>query len=125
MTGVQTCALPILLSVNGTDEDSPLTVIVPHGVLLDPGLNFVVGDAQPLLLQYETCDANGCVALVRLDEAMLATLRGKSQGQVQVATLAQAQPVAIPFSLAGFNEGYATLQREISHRQSFLSFLYR
>ena len=39
--------------------------------------------------------------------------------------MGQQQPVSIPFSLAGFDEGYAALQREDSRRTGFFSFLYR
>ncbi len=114
-----------MLSIGSTKADAKMNVIVPHGVLLDPGLMFAVAETTPQTRPYETCDNNGCVALVALDAAMLTALRSKSQGQVQVAAMGQQQPVSIPFSLAGFDEGYAALQREDSRRTGFFSFLYR
>ena len=114
-----------MLSIGSTGPEAKLNIIVPHGVLLDPGLMFVIADTPPVTRPYETCDANGCVVLVNLDAAMVTALRTKSQGQVQVATMAQTQPVTIPFSLAGFDEGYADLKREDGHRNSILSVLYR
>lgn len=114
-----------MISLGSTAPGAKLNVIVPHGVLLDAGMGFAVGDAPSQTLPYETCDQNGCVVLVTLDAATLTAMKTKANGQVSVAAMGQQQPVVIPFSLAGFVAGYDDLRREDGKRGSFLRFLYR
>lgn len=96
------------------DDGGNLVVTVPHGVVLDAGLGFAVGaGATPVVHQYAACLDSGCLAPVALDEATLKLLRENTEGRVTVMP-GTGQPVAIPFSLRGFADGYAALARQNS-----------
>ena len=121
----------VILTLSMTDPaaGSNLSLVVPHGVLLEPGMGFSVGTEPVRVRPYETCNAQGCIALVTLDADTLKSLQTNMAGQVAIVAPAppganaQAQPVNLPFSLKGFPEGYAELQRAKARRTGFFSFL--
>jgi invasion protein IalB len=118
----------VLLTVSMLDPapNSPLSITVPHGVALDAGLGFSVGSDPMRVRPFETCNNTGCIALVTVDVDTLRSLSTNMSGQVVVAVAGNTSPVTIPFSLNGFAEGYAELQRAKARRtSSFLSFLDR
>jgi len=101
-----------------------MSVVVPHGVLLDEGLGFSVGDGALKVLPYETCMPAGCLVLVGLDSETLKAMKTSASGQVVVAP-ANGSPVTIPFSLKGFSEGFAALEEAKERRNSIWNFLSR
>lgn len=117
----------ILLTLSMTDPapGSQLSLTVPHGVLLEPGLGFTVGSDPVRVRPYETCTNAGCIALVTADADTLKSLSANMGGQVSVAVPNNAQPVNIPFSLKGFADGYGELQRAKARRTGLFSFLNR
>jgi len=117
----------IILTISMTDPapGSPLSLTVPHGVLLAPGISFAIGNEPARVRPYETCTDQGCVAMVTVDADTLKSLSTNMGGQVAVAAPNSTQPVAIPFSLRGFVEGYGELQRAKARRTGFFSFLTR
>jgi invasion protein IalB len=116
-----------LLTVAMTDPSpgSALSLTVPHGVLLESGLGFAIGSEPMRVRPYETCTAQGCIALVTVDADTLKALTTGAGGQVTVAPLGATQPINIPFSLKGFADGYGELQRAKARRSGFFSFLAR
>ena len=116
-----------LLTVAMTDPSpgSALSLTVPHGVLLESGLGFAIGTEPMRVRPYETCTAQGCIALVTVDADTLKALTTGAGGQVTVAPLGATQPINIPFSLKGFADGYGELQRAKARRSGFFSFLAR
>jgi invasion protein IalB len=101
--------LQIALPLDTMDR---LMVTVPHGVMLEPGLGFAVGQgATPAVHPYLACTEAGCVASVPLDAATLKLMRENTDGRVSVVP-GNGTPVGIPFSLRGFANGYAALARE-------------
>ncbi len=117
----------ILLTVSMLDPapNSPLSVTVPHGVALDAGMGFSVGTDPMRVRPFETCNNTGCIALVTVDADTLRSLSTNMGGQVVVAVAGNTSPVTIPFSLNGFADGYADLQRAKARRTSFFGFLNR
>jgi invasion protein IalB len=114
----------VALSMDNPEPSGPLSVTVPLGVLLDPGLGFSAGNDPLRVRPYETCTPAGCVAFITVDADTRKSLEGNTSGQVVVVP-GNGSPVTIPFSLQGFAEGYSALQRENSRRTSMWSFLYR
>ena len=114
----------VSLSITDTAPGSQMQVVVPHGVLLDPGLGFSVGDGSLRVLPYETCMPTGCMVLVGLDSETLKAMKSAASGQVVVVP-GNGSPVTIPFSLKGFAEGFAALEDAKSRRDSMWSFLGR
>jgi len=117
----------ILLTLSITDPTpgSTLSLTVPHGVMLEPGLAFTVGNEPVRVRPYETCTNVGCIAVVTVDADLLKALRGNMSGQVSVAAPNSPQPLAIPFSLKGFAEGFGALERAHATRTGFFRFLTR
>lgn len=117
----------ILMTLNVTDvtASGSLSITVPHGVALDSGMGFSIGNEPMRVRPYETCTNQGCIALVTMDADTMKSLRGNMGGQVVVAVPGNASPVTIPFSLRGFGNGYDDLQRVMSSRTSIFSFLRR
>jgi invasion protein IalB len=117
----------ILLTLSMTDPTpgSTLSLTVPHGVMLEPGLAFTVGSEPVRVRPYETCTNVGCIALVTVDADLLKALRSNMNGQVNLAAPNNPQPVSIPFSLKGFAEGLGALEREHARRTGFFKFLSR
>ena len=123
----------VILTLAMTDPapGSSLSLTVPNGVMLEPGMGFAIGTEPTRVRPYETCTAQGCIAMVTLDADTLKSLQSNMGGQVVVApppppgTGTPAQPVNIPYSLKGFPEGYAELQRAKARRTGIFSFLAR
>jgi invasion protein IalB len=115
----------LTISMNDPTPGSQLSLTVPHGVLLEPGLGFAVGSEPVRVRPYETCTNTGCIALVTVDADTLKSLSGNMAGQVSVAAPNAQQPVNIPFSLRGFAEGYGELQRSKTRRTGVIGFLNR
>ena len=114
----------VTLALDNAALGSGLTVTVPHGVLIGPGLGFAPGNEPIRAHPYETCNPTGCIALIPVDAAMLKSLSESVTGQVVVVPN-NASPATIPFSLKGFADGYAQLAREQSRRGSPFGFLFR
>lgn len=112
------------LSITDTAPGSQMSVVVPHGVLLEPGLGFSVGDGALKVLPYETCMPQGCLVLVGLDSETLKAMQGAQTGQIVVVP-GNGSPVTIPFSLKGFAQGFAALKDAKDSRDSMWSFLSR
>ena len=112
----------VQLALEDPTLGSRLRVIVPHGVFLDPGLGFSVGDQPLQIYQYETCMPVGCFAHIPLDTEMLTNLRGNMNGDVVVVPAA-GSPVTVPYSLNGFGAGFDALVQERARRNSMWNFL--
>jgi invasion protein IalB len=115
----------LTLSVLDPAPGKEISLTVPHGVLLAPGLGFAIGNEPTRVRPYETCSNQGCIALVTIDADTLKALEGNMGGHITVAVPNNAQPVNIPFSLKGFPEGFGELQRAKARRTGMLSFLNR
>lgn len=116
-----------LLTIALTDPSpgSTISLTVPHGVLLESGIGFAIGSEPMRVRPYETCTVQGCIALVTADADTLKSLSTNMGGQVTVAPPGATQPLNIPFSLRGFNDGYSELQRAKARRTGLFSFLTR
>jgi len=117
----------VLLTIAMTDPapGSTLSLTVPHGVLLEPGMGFTIGSEPVRVRPYETCTNTGCVVLVTVDADTLKSLSVNMAGQISVAAPNAQQPINIPFSLKGFAEGYGELQRTKTRRTGVIGFLNR
>lgn len=113
----------LTLSLANPAPGSQMSLIVPHGVMLESGLGFSIGTEPIRVRPYETCTAVGCIALVTVDADTLRSLSSNMEGQVAVAAPNSQQPVNIPFSLRGFADGYAELQRAQGRRTGIFRFL--
>jgi invasion protein IalB len=107
----------VSFSISDTAPGSQMTVIVPHGVMLEPGLGFSIGDGALRVLPYETCVPQGCMVLIGLDSETLKSLRAAANGSIVVVP-GNGSPITIPFSLKGFSEGFDALDDAKASRES-------
>ena len=112
----------VSMVLNDPALGSRLRVYVPHGVFLDSGLGFSIGDQPLQVYQFETCLQAGCFALVTIDTATLEQLRNNENGEVVVVPAA-GSPVTVPYSLNGFGDAYDALVQEKARRNSMWGFL--
>lgn len=89
------------LSLNDTKDGRQLTIVVPYDVLLPSGIGMELGKDKVRVFPYKTCDGSGCVAQVKVDDALLKALRPQRDAKLLVAQLDN-RVAAIPFSLKGF-----------------------
>ena len=108
----------VRLVIHMGSEPPTMTVAVPHGVLLEPGIGLVFGEQAPKMFAYRTCDTNACKADVALDSELENNLRNNEGGKVTV-TDRNGKPFVIPFSLKGFTRGLDTAYDEASVRNSW------
>jgi invasion protein IalB len=108
-------------SFTDADPNPNLMMTVPHGVLLEQGIGLSVTGVDMKVRPYETCDAVGCIANLQVDEQTLNAMKTNQKAQIVVVP-GNGKPVAVPFSLDGFDAGYAELKSANSSR-SFWSFL--
>ena len=101
------------------DNAQRLLIVVPHGVLLQPGLGLVIGNAPLRVVKYQTCDTVGCIALLPLDPPTLNALQAADGGRV-VVVWRDGKDVAFPYSLHGFAKGARALKWETFKRNSWL-----
>jgi invasion protein IalB len=111
--------------LDNPNPGSVLAVTVPHGVALDSGIGFAAGNDPLTVRPYETCTSAGCIAFVTLDGNLLKSMSSNMKGNVVVALPGNTNPVSVPFSLKGFSQGYAELQRAKARRDSIFAFLDR
>ena len=105
------------LQATRVDAAKRLVIVLPYGVLLEPGLGVSIGGASPRLLQYQTCDTVGCRAVLPLDQATIETLKGAEFGRI-VVVASNGKAVGVPFSLRGFTDGARALDWEAFKRSS-------
>lgn len=83
------------------DGAATATLLLPFGILLDPGVTLQIDDQPPLSrLRFRTCLPTGCVAVFPIDAPTLGKLREGSVLKLNVTTAAETQ-MTFPVSLRG------------------------
>jgi invasion protein IalB len=95
-----------------------LVVTVPFDVLLTSGIGLVLGDGKPRVYPYLTCNNDGCLAQIPVDDDLRAQMRRNQKGKLLIGSLDR-KTVAIVFSLSGF----ASADDALMARQNPHSFL--
>jgi invasion protein IalB len=99
----------VVIVLNTADRKARLMrVIVPLGILLPAGVSLRIDDSDAGRLNFLQCLANGCVAQLALDDALIGKLKA---GKTMTLGLFQTpeQGVGVPASLVGFKEAYEQL----------------
>lgn len=93
------------------DGSTTASLLLPFGILLDPGVTPQIDDQPPLSRQrFRTCLPTGCIAVFSIDPTTLAKLRGGSVLKLNVTTDAET-PLTFPVSLHGLT---AALDRMVA-----------
>jgi invasion protein IalB len=90
-------------------EQAILTVIVPLGILLPPGVLLDAEGYDQLRLPVQRCDANGCLAFVTMKEQLVEAFRKGTEAHITFFNVA-GKPNKIRISLEGFTKGLAQVR---------------
>lgn len=104
----------VRLTVTGAKAPE-LIVVVPHGVLLPPGLGIVAGKAPMRIRPYQACDSTGCIVRAPFDEAMAKDFAAAQDAQIVLAGR-DGKPVGVRFSLKGFSMGLSDMRHAEASR---------
>lgn len=100
--------LQFTLGIAPGDEGPTVVLKVPLGIYLPPGLSLQIDQAAPTVLPLETCDPDGCQAVIKLRAQTLAALRG-GRGLTVTFHDAERRPLSMPLSLDGFSAAFDAL----------------
>jgi invasion protein IalB len=106
------------LTYGTRDSKQLIAVTVPYNVLLEPGMGLQTGSDPVKAYPYETCNGVGCIAMVPADDKLLATFASAPNARILFAGLDE-KPVALTFSLDGFNDALKALKSNEAKRRSW------
>lgn len=105
----------VVVVLKASDPKTPnvrkpiLRVIAPLGVLLPRGLGLKIDQAVIGATGFVRCLANGCVAEVELDDALMDKLKAGKEAMF-VIFLPPDEGRGLPLNLDGFEKGFSQLQ---------------
>jgi invasion protein IalB len=99
------------LGVEGAAEARFLVVETPLQLYLPDGLSVTLGDGEPRVVPWRTCDREGCEARATLDPDLLAALRRERRADLGF-TLIDGSRVRLQASLIGFTAAERALGGE-------------
>lgn len=97
------------LARNKQSHELRLAVILPLGLDIPAGVSAMAG-STPISLTIQTCVRRGCVASTGVDDKLLETLHGAGAFTATFRMRSIAEPVTVPFSLKGLDEGLKALE---------------
>ena len=93
------------------EAPEPIALIsLPLGISLPPGTTLKIDELEPKRVPIERCEPNGCRAGLKLGEEILKSLVTGKQLSVTFYD-AKRQPIDVPLSLEGIEEGLAALSK--------------
>ncbi len=99
----------VVIVLNSADRKARLMrVIAPLGVLLPAGVSLRIDNQDAGRLNFLQCLANGCIAQLALDDALLGKLEAGKTATLGIFQTPE-QGVGVPASLAGFKDAYQQL----------------
>ena len=99
----------VVIVLNTADRKARLMrVIAPLGVLLPAGVSLRIDDQDVGRLNFLQCLANGCIAQLALDDALIGKLKAGKTATLGIFQTPE-QGVGVPAPLAGFKEAYEQL----------------
>ncbi len=98
----QLLAQVAIREIEGEDRKS-MAVIVPPGMLIQPGLRVQVDGGQQKAGKYNICFSNGCVGEFLIDDAFIDALK-KGNNLVLTTLNQQNKPVQLELTLIGFTK---------------------
>jgi invasion protein IalB len=92
-----------------------LTIVVPLGVLVGPGLAFSAGTSATLAVPFTTCAQSGCIAITTLTPNQLSQMESAAGGQITIVGR-DGRPVNLSYSLKGFADAMRERDRDWRRR---------
>lgn len=101
-----------VIVLRAADDKTPiLRVLAPLGVLLPARLGLKIDGQDVGSVDFVRCLPSGCVAEAKLDDSLLARLRGGQRAYFLIFQTPPPDPgIAIPLELKGFGAGFDALK---------------
>ncbi|MBU6297717.1 MAG: invasion associated locus B family protein [Alphaproteobacteria bacterium] len=100
------------------DKSMVMYVTVPLQVLLEPGIGLKLGNDQVRVYQYKTCTEEGCLAVIPVDDQLLASLTKAQDAGIDVAQ-PNGKAAELPFSMKGYADAYGAFLNNEAKRKSW------
>ena len=110
-----------LVMLKDKDKSTVLAVTVPIDVFLEPGMGLRLGTDQVRVFQYKTCTEEGCLAVIPLDDQLIASLDKATDASVEVVAQQTSKAVALPFSTKGYSEARKAFLGNEAKRNSLVA----
>lgn len=101
--------LRVEIEVPGDGSGPRMVLRLPHGIYLPAGITLEIDEAAASEAEVQTCDAQGCYAVVDLDDDLVSRLERGNQLSVTFRSLSR-EAVSVPVDLRGFTEAYAKIR---------------
>ncbi len=86
------------------DQDNARgVVILPLGILLEPGMQMIIDEGEPFTFRPRYCNANGCFAFLSLSDELLEKLKRGSQASILFLDTS-GQTIRVNMSLKGITK---------------------
>lgn len=100
--------LHVRIGFMGPEGKPRMILAAPNGVLLPGGLTLTLDQNKPILLPFSTCDANGCMAAVDMDQDALNQF---TAGRILMVRYVQGNnsPIDIPVQMANLSNALTNI----------------
>jgi invasion protein IalB len=106
--GTARSVMSVAIAAAADAKTHAITIQVPLGVRLKPGLGLAVDDGAAQAMGFDYCGPRGCWVAGAPIDGQLASLKAGKAGRVRLVLLDD-RPLAIEFPLAGIADGLAAL----------------
>ncbi len=91
------------IGYNGPQAKPRLLLVAPLGVLLTKAVSFSIDERKPLTVPFETCNSNGCLSIIDMDESALDQFRKGNVLIVRYYRMGEEKPLDLPVKLEGLS----------------------
>lgn len=102
--------LRIVVGYVATTSEPIALLSLPLGITLPPGVSLSIDGGEPTRIPVERCDPNGCNAGLKLEDKLLKQILAGKQMTVTFFD-PKRQPIAVPLTLEGFDQGLQALRK--------------
>jgi len=100
----------ILIGFPPGEDQAAAAMILPLGILIQPGISIRVDNGEPTPAPIKLCVADGCRTSFRISPRMLEQMKAGKRAYVRVKD-PRGESVDLPISLSGFTNAYAQLKQ--------------
>jgi invasion protein IalB len=100
---------------NAHPDADQMTIVVPLGVFMPPGLRLAIGTLDKTIA-FKTCLQVGCIAALPMDSTLASALANNTGGSITVATI-DGKTVPLDFSLRGYTDALADRSADMAARK--------
>jgi invasion protein IalB len=97
------------IGIHGEDGAARGVIILPLGILLQPGVLMSIDNQETFKFAVRYCTAQGCYAYVDLNDQLLALMQANGNAVFRFQTH-QGEMIEMPMTLMGFTKAYDAIR---------------